>query len=202
MGTHRIAVLAVGALLLGAWGATFARAGEEDKKEKEPESGTVVGTVTKRGENWVEVKPDGEKASRRYMPNWKADEDQKDSGTFDKEMLAKIIKVSVNSRVKIAWKLDAGQRRIQSIEILPPDEKSGTVTGVIVTKGTDYVDVKDENGAVERYVPRASSGTGKDAGTFDKEMVKTIAQFHVGDKVSVDWTFEDRRRVTRIAKIN
>src|SRR5262245_13691328 len=42
-----------------------AKNGEESRK------GAVTGVVTAKGETWIEVKGDGEKKARRYVPHWR-----------------------------------------------------------------------------------------------------------------------------------
>ena len=44
---------------------------KDDKKKEETRKGTVTGLVTARGDNWIEVKADGEEKGRRYVPHWK-----------------------------------------------------------------------------------------------------------------------------------
>src|SRR5262245_41673530 len=60
----------------------------EDKKD-EPRKGTVTGMVTAKGDNWIEVKADGEEKARRYVPHWRGGL-PKDGGGPDKDMVAKI----------------------------------------------------------------------------------------------------------------
>lgn len=93
----------------------------EDKKD-EPRKGTVTGVVTGKGENFIEVKADGEEKARKYVPHWKGGL-PKDGGGPDKTMLAKIKETPVNSRVKIEWEFEE-RARVVKIEILKkPDAK-------------------------------------------------------------------------------
>jgi hypothetical protein len=94
----------------------------EEKKEDEPRGGTVAGLVTAKGDNWIEVKADGEEKARRYVPHWKGGL-PKDGGGPDKEMVAEIKKVPVNSRVELKWTFEE-RPRVEKITILKkPEEK-------------------------------------------------------------------------------
>jgi hypothetical protein len=130
------------AALLTAGCVTVAGFGQEKKDEKqkdESRKGTVTGVVTAKGDNWIEVKADGEEKARRYVPHWKGGL-PKDGGGPDKEMVAEIQKVAVNSRVKIDWEYEE-RARVVKIEVLKkPDEKkdapgkeprSGSISGEI-----------------------------------------------------------------------
>jgi hypothetical protein len=102
-----------GFLAIALWGAALA----EDKKD-ELRKGTVTGVVTAKGDNWIEVKADGEEKARRYLPHWR-------SGGLDKEMLARIKATPLNSRVQLDWEFDE-RARVVKVEILKkPTDKQG-----------------------------------------------------------------------------
>jgi hypothetical protein len=93
-----------------------------DKKSEEGRKGTVTGLVIAKGDNWIEVKADGEEKARKYVPHWKGGA-PKDGGGPDKEMVAEIKKVAVNSRVKLDWEFEE-RARVVKIEVLKkPEEK-------------------------------------------------------------------------------
>ena len=106
-------------------GGTLARAAEDkkdDTKEKEKErGGTVTGELTAKGENWVEVKADGEEKARRYTPQWVGGL-PKDGGGFDKEVLQLIGKTPVKSRVRLEWTFQE-RARIVKLEVLKKAEE-------------------------------------------------------------------------------
>ena len=94
----------------------------DEKKKDETRKGTVTGVVSAKGDNWIEVKADGEEKARRYVPHWKGGL-PKDGGGPDKEMVAEIKKVPVNSRVELKWVFEE-RRRVEKITILKkPEEK-------------------------------------------------------------------------------
>jgi hypothetical protein len=95
---------------------------KDEKKKDEPRKGTVTGIVAAKGDNWIEVKADGEEKARRYVPHWKGGL-PKDGGGPDKDMVAKIKETAVNSRVRLEWEFEE-RARVVKIEVLKkPEEK-------------------------------------------------------------------------------
>lgn len=98
----------------------FSAVGRADEpKKKNPDEGkkgTVTGTVTAKGPNWIEVKADGEQRPRRYVPNWVGGQ-PKDGGGPDKAMVATIKETPVKSRVRIEWEFHE-RPRVVKIEVL------------------------------------------------------------------------------------
>src|SRR6516162_6179064 len=119
----------LGKLLAGALFATLAafaadltagdKKDEKDKKD-EPRKGTVVGQITAKGENYVEVKADGEEKGRRYVPHWRGGNPAQGGG-LDKDMLKQIAKLTVGSRVRLDWEFDE-RARVVRIEVLKAAE--------------------------------------------------------------------------------
>ena len=99
-----------------------AAAGDDHKKgdKEEPRHGTVTGTVTAKGENWIEVKADGEEKGRRYMPHWRGGL-PKDGGGPDKKIIAEIKAIPVKSRVRLEWSFHE-RPRVEKIEVLKKAE--------------------------------------------------------------------------------
>jgi hypothetical protein len=91
-------------------------AGAEEPKKDAEKKGTVTGVVTARGDNWIEVKADGEEKPRRYVPHWRGGA-PKDGGGLDKEMVAKIKDVPLKSRVRLEWSFEE-RPRVEKIEVL------------------------------------------------------------------------------------
>jgi hypothetical protein len=88
----------------------------DDKKKDEPRKGTVTGMVSAKGENWVEVKADGEEKARKYVPHWKGGAPAQGGGP-DKDMVAKIKDTPVHSRVRLEWVFEE-RPRVVKLEIL------------------------------------------------------------------------------------
>jgi hypothetical protein len=167
-------------------------------KDAPPTQGTVVGIVVARGEAWVSVKAEADKEPIRYIPFWRGGAPA-DGGGPDKDTLAALKKVYLSNLVEVSWQLQENQRRIVSITAIVPAEKTGAVTGTIVAKGENWLDLKPKAGPVERYMACWVGGMPKDGGGFDKEMLKTIAAVKVGDAVTLQWRYEERKRVLSVA---
>ena len=89
----------------------------------EVRKGSVTGVVTAKGDNWIEVKADGEARARRYVPHWRGGLPNQGGGP-DKEIVAEIKKVPVNGRVKLDWSFEE-RPRVEKIELLKkPEEKA------------------------------------------------------------------------------
>jgi hypothetical protein len=87
-----------------------------DQKDPEKKSGTIVGEITSKGKDFVEVKADGEEQARKYVPHWVGGL-PKDGGGPDKEMLKVIADLKVGSRVKLFWEFEE-RPRVVKVEVL------------------------------------------------------------------------------------
>ncbi len=116
---HRF--LAVSVLTIGM--AIVARADEKkDAKKDEARKGTVTGIVTAKGDNFIEVKADGEEKARRYVPHWRGGAPAQGGGP-DKEMVARIKATPLKAQVRIEWVFEE-RPRVEKIDILQkPDAK-------------------------------------------------------------------------------
>ena len=81
-----------------------------------------------------------------------------------------------------------------------PKETKGQITGKITAKNGGKITVKGEEGQLT-LMPYWRGGLPKDGGGFDKEILKQLEQFSVGDKVRVTWVFEEHYRITKIEKL-
>ena len=81
----------------------------------------------------------------------------------------------------------------------PAKGDKGVVTGLITKIDAGKVTLKaGEKETV--FWPYWRGGMPKDGGGFDKDMMKTISQFKVGDKVKISWTMEEHQRIDTIEK--
>jgi len=190
MMSHRCCVfLLAGAALGSAWGLGPALAQEKKDEEK---SGTVVGTLTDKGPNWIEVKADGEERGRKYYTLGR-----------DQEMVKTIEGLKAGSRVRVEWKF-LERNRVVKVEVVKPagddpEKKSGTVVGTLTAKGDTWIEVKaDGEEKARRYVPNWVGGTPQQGGGPDKEIVKVIKDLKPGSRVRVEWKFEERPRVIKV----
>jgi hypothetical protein len=96
----------------------------EEPKKKDPDEGkkgTVTGIVAAKGDNWIEIKADGEEKPRRYTLNWKGGQ-PKDGGGYDKEIVAQMKEISLKTRVRLEWSFHE-RPRVDKIEVLKKEEK-------------------------------------------------------------------------------
>jgi len=183
-------------------GTVWTSAGAQEKKaEPEKKSGAVVGVVTAKGVDWVEVKADGEQKARRYTPNWVGGA-PKDGGGPDKEMVKVIKELKISSRVRLEWKFDERPRLVK-VEVLKgttdqstPEKattKKGTVAGVLTAKGDGWVEIKaDGEEKARRYYPHGNS---------PPELRQAIRDTSLGSRVRIDWEFLERPRVLKLEVI-
>jgi hypothetical protein len=210
----------VGAVLVsGAWGTQTVSAGEAAVV---PASGTFAGLITEKGEGWLRVKaPTGE--SERFTARWVGGLPDAGGG-LDKDMVRAIAERRVGDKVELKWVLEERKRvvELKLIEAAPaetpkPAEKpketpkpavtptssfekgtTGTFTGLVTEKGDGWLRVKSADGKSERFTPKwVGTGTGV-GGSFDKDIVKAIAERKVGDKVEIKWSMDERPRVLEL----
>jgi hypothetical protein len=186
-----------------AGGVALAGAAKKpDPKEPAERGGTVIGVLVAKGENFIEVKADGEEKARRYVPQWVGGTPAQGGG-FDKEMLAKFRTLKLGSRVRLEWKFEE-RPRVVKIEVLKapaeqPDEakkpakdeeKRGTVVGVLVAKGNNFIEVKADGEEKPRRYVLHMGGT--------KELLRAMKETPIGSRVKVEWLFLERLRVLRL----
>lgn len=76
---------------------------------------------------------------------------------------------------------------------------TGTITGTIEHLEKGKVTVNDGTTTLV-VMPRWKGGMPKDGGGFDKEVLRRLELFKVGDRVTVAWTFAEHHRIDRIEK--
>jgi len=174
----------------------------DEKKEPAERGGTVVGVITAKGENFLEVKADGEEKGRRYVPEWVGGAPAQGGGP-NKEMVKIIKDLQVGSRVKLEWKFEE-RARVIKVEVLQKpeakgdekrqedrkEEKKGTAVGTLTAKGDNWVELKaDGEEKARRYVLHFG-GT--------KELLAAIRDTPVNSRVRVDWIHVERLRVLKM----
>jgi len=97
---------------------------EGEKKEGDKEGGVVDGTLTAKGEKWIEVKGDKSEKGLKLIPQWIGGMPDKGGG-LDKEVLEKIGKLKVGSRVRVHWKQDEHLRVLDVKAIDGGEKKEG-----------------------------------------------------------------------------
>jgi hypothetical protein len=105
--------------------ATSDVSGQDKKKEKDPmegKKGKVIGLLTEKGPNFIEVKADGEEKGRRYVPHWVGGLPAQGGGP-DKKMLKIISELKVGSRIEVDWEFEE-RLRVVAVKVLKaPVEK-------------------------------------------------------------------------------
>src|SRR5690349_4924870 len=120
-----IARLLLAALLAAGLTGLAAAQKKKDQKDEKGRKGTVTGVVAAKGDNWIEIKADGEEKARKYTPHWRGGNPNAGGGP-DKEIVAKIKETPLHSRVRIEWSFQE-RPRVEKIEVLKKgdDKKSG-----------------------------------------------------------------------------
>jgi hypothetical protein len=170
-----------------------------DDKNEQPEkkSGSVVGVLTAKGPEWIEIKADGELKARRYVANWVGGA-PKDGGGPDKETVKIIKGLTVGSRVRLEWKFDE-RPRIVKVEVLTgaKDEKDagkkGTAAGKLTAKENEWIEVKADGEEKARLYFFHQGGT--------KELREMIKKTALGSRVRIEWMFLERPRVLKMELI-
>jgi|SRR5581483_4463466 len=130
---RRLLLVVVGIVLTaGAWGAVGLTGGPErtlaqdkGKKEKNPlegKKGKTIGTLSAKGEAFIEVKADGEEKARKYVPEWKGGAPAAGGGP-DKEMLKVFSTLKVGSRVEVEWVFHERFRALKVTVLKAADSK-------------------------------------------------------------------------------
>ncbi len=175
-----------GATLLANTLAPQAKAADGDK-------GTLSGLLTAKGDNWIEVRADDAKESKRFSPRWIGGL-PKDGGGFDKPVLESFKTLPIPNRVKLDWVIEEGTR-VTKVELLTPKDKTGVIEGEVTAKGERWIEVKAGDAPAERYSPRWTEGGP------DKDTLHTIGELKVGDKVRLEWAYNERLRIVSLKKI-
>jgi len=77
-----------------------------------------------------------------------------------------------------------------------PEKKSGTVTGTVVAKEKNRIQVKADGEETGRwYMPK---WIGNASGGLDKEMLKQFAELKVGTRIRMEWESDERARAVKI----
>jgi hypothetical protein len=194
-----MAMRVVPILMLGlVLGSSALTAGEKKGDKEEKRKGTVVGVLTAKGDNYIELKADGEEKGRKYMPHWVGGMPAQGGG-LDKAILKQIGQLKVGSRLRIDWDFDE-RPRIVRIEVLtiPGKEGSGDETaksapekrklvGTLTGKGKNYIEVKADGEEKGRQYYLLGGGS--------KQLLKALEDTPIGTRVQIEWANIERLRV-------
>lgn len=121
------------------------------------------------------------------------------------EMLGRnlVVKALVGAILVIGgWGAVAGGQGLfaqEKKEKNPLEGKKGKAVGVLVAREKNFIEVKadgEEKG--RRYVPHWRGGAPDKGGGLDKKMLEVFAKLNVGDRVEVEWVFEERLRAEKV----
>lgn len=91
------------------------------------------------------------------------------------------------------------QEKDKKKEKNPLEGKKGTVIGILVSKGKNFIEVKaagEEKG--RKYIPHWVGGAPAQGGGPDKKMLKVFSELKIGSRLEVDWHFEEHLRVVGV----
>lgn len=142
---------------------------------------TLRGTLVGKSGKSIQVRPDEETQARIFI--------LAPAGTVLDPKVAKFVReLEIGSEVEVTATPDG--HRISSLLFLNAPGTFGLLNGVVTEKTATSIDIKDDSGKTERYIPPWT-----DAG-FVKEMLQAIAQRNVGDRVQIRVAVDDHRRVS------
>ncbi|MBI3832055.1 MAG: FecR domain-containing protein [Planctomycetes bacterium] len=172
--------------LCGEYGKTVFEAGEQ--------GGCFIGPIAKKGEEFISVRMEGEHEPVRFLP-------RQVERKLDPALMEKLRDAKEGSRVQFAWKTIQGQRRIVGMQVFDHGPKTGRFIGVIQEKAEEGIRVKNDDGKLELFRPQWIGGQPQLGGGLDKEMQGKLAHLNRGDRVRIDWVFNEGMRIVQIEKL-
>lgn len=81
--------------------------------------------------------------------------------------------------------------------------QAGTIFGTVSSKGEGWLEVRDQRGNLERYMPfwTAATVAGNNntaAGGYDRAVLEAMNAAKVGDTVRLEWVWSERKRVVKL----
>jgi hypothetical protein len=184
MNRYLFAIIAV--FTIAACGALAA----EFADEIEFPEGTVEGILTGTGEDFVWVKADTAMEAVRFRAALR-------DGKPNERLLETFAELPVHNRVKLTWRR-GDVPEVSEIELIEPDTRRGTVTGVVTDKGNNWIEITPEKAPPERYMPEWLEKTQRRRAGLDGEMLRILSAVEVGNKVEVRWLYDERKRILKL----
>ena len=75
---------------------------------------------------------------------------------------------------------------------------SGQLEGILTQKSSNWIDVKNDKGYVNRYLPHWNGKSPSRGGGFDAEMLEVISKLVVGNRVFLVWGWDGHLRIQHI----
>ncbi len=164
-------------------------------QEQGVEGGTFRGVVAEVGKDAFVALGEGGKRMT-FHPRWIGGMPA-DGGGFDEDMLREIHQLMAGDRVAVEWKWEERPRALE-IEVLEQAPRKGTFAGEVAEKGDNWFRVAGEGGKSMRFMPRWIGGMPADGGGLEKPVLEAIGRLRVGQKVRVQWEWEERPRAVEI----
>lgn len=85
--------------------------------------------------------------------------------------------------------------------------RTGVLTGNLTRKGEGWIEVRDDNGLIERYLPldtvtpknKTQKALNADTdGNYDYAVLDAMKTAQIGDRVRLEWAWNERKRVVRL----
>ncbi len=74
--------------------------------------------------------------------------------------------------------------------LLAGEVEQGTLRGILTSKGEAWVEVKDDNGYLHRYLAPWNGDAPSKGGGFDAETLELIEELVVGNRVNLAWFWD------------
>jgi hypothetical protein len=109
-----------------------------------------------------------------------------------KAILATVAQLAPSDNVTITWVQKDGKRWIQKIE------GRDTVEGIVTGRTDLAVEVRPEQGAVQRILFPWAGVSPEQVAKMDQQLLKRIGQARIGDKVRLTWEISDAKRAVDV----
>jgi hypothetical protein len=90
------------------------------------------------------------------------------------------------------------ERLAQANTVEPPR----LLTGIVLERRADGLDVRDDNGVVFRFALRATGPAGVPVERLDPVVLRAVATLKAGDKVRVMWLLEEPPRIVEVQRVD
>ena len=74
----------------------------------------------------------------------------------------------------------------------------GELEGILTQKSTNWIDVRDDKGFINRYLPLWVGDSPSRGGTFEPQMIELIDELIVGNRVYLKWSWDGHLRVKAV----
>lgn len=131
-------------------------------------------------------------------PRWRGG-NPNDGGGLEPDVLAVVRELTPGARVVVTLIEEEGPRAA-AIRILNPGQAHGQLTGTIaeLNRRKGVVVLESDQGLRVRLTPHWRGGMPADGAGLDQAIIEAVSQFAAGDRVTIDWAFEERYRIERI----